>query len=271
MIVNIVTDVEKKKKSDALQQLIKRMQDEQEITWTGQFINACMLHPQKNEDGDIVDVTPDEAFIHFACIGWKLLFAIVPPPHFLGGWACFFGALSMIGVCTFVVGDFANLFGCSLGIPTSITAITFVALGTSLPDTFASMQAAVQDKYADPALGNVTGSNAVNVFLGLGLPWLMASYYDTGKYPITVENKGYYVPAGALGFSVVLFTVLACTCIAFLIGRRYVVGGELGGTNFGRGASCAFLSFLWVIYIVFSTLQASGLLGDDVSFGIDQA
>ena len=28
-----------------------------------------------------------------------------------------------------------------------------------------------------PAIGNVTGSNAVNVFLGLGLPWLIASIY----------------------------------------------------------------------------------------------
>jgi len=29
-----------------------------------------------------------------------------------------------------------------MGLPTSITAITFVALGTSLPDTFASITAA---------------------------------------------------------------------------------------------------------------------------------
>jgi len=178
MIVNIVTDVENKRKQDALAQLMAKIEEEEEITWKQQFINACMLHPSKNEDGDIVDVEPMEAFIHFACIGWKLIFAIVPPPHYAGGWACFFGALSMIGVCTFVVGDFANLFGCVLFIKTSVTAISFVALGTSLPDTFASMQAAVQDPNADPALGNVTGSNAVNVFLGLGFPWLIGAYFD---------------------------------------------------------------------------------------------
>lgn len=55
------------------------------------------------------------------------------------------------------------------------SAITFVALGTSLPDTFASKTAAVQEKYADNAIGNVTGSNSVNVFLGLGLPWFIAA------------------------------------------------------------------------------------------------
>ena len=39
-----------------------------------------------------------------------------------------------------------------------VTAITFVALGTSLPDLFASKQAAATDKYADNAVGNVTGT-----------------------------------------------------------------------------------------------------------------
>ena len=59
----------------------------------------------------------------------------------------------------------------------SFSAITFVALGTSLPDTFASKSAAVSERCADNAIGNVTGSNSVNVFLGLGLPWLIASVY----------------------------------------------------------------------------------------------
>merc|ERR1712057_76546 len=55
----------------------------------------------------------------------------------------------------------------------------FVPLGTSLPDTFASRTAAKQDPYADASIGNVTGSNSVNVFLGLGLPWMIAALYWT--------------------------------------------------------------------------------------------
>merc|ERR1711990_689922 len=115
----------------------------------------------------------------------------------------------MIGVATWIVAEFANLVGCTMGLKPTVTAISFVALGTSLPDTFASMTAAVQDKYADPALGNVTGSNAVNVFLGLGLPWLIATLWEGGVYEVTVENNGYYIEAGSLGFSVVVFTCLA--------------------------------------------------------------
>jgi len=33
-IVNIVTDVENKKKQDALAQLLQKIEDEEEITWT---------------------------------------------------------------------------------------------------------------------------------------------------------------------------------------------------------------------------------------------
>jgi solute carrier family 8 (sodium/calcium exchanger) len=94
-----------------------------------------------------------------------------------GGWACFVAALFMIGIVTAIVGEIAGLMGCVIGMKPGVTAITFVAIGTSLPDTFASKKAAQDDRYADSAVGNITGSNSVNVFLGLGLPWVIASIY----------------------------------------------------------------------------------------------
>jgi solute carrier family 8 (sodium/calcium exchanger) len=177
IIVEIVTDEQSKKKADALQQLLNRINAEEERTFAKQFCDACMLHPTKDEDGKIEDVSGMDAFLHFATIGWKVLFAFIPPPHIWGGWAAFIVGISMIGLITMVVGEFANIFGCVLGLKTGVTAITFVAIGTSLPDTFASMKAATDEKYADSAVGNVTGSNSVNVFLGLGLPWVIGAIY----------------------------------------------------------------------------------------------
>lgn len=142
MIVNIVTDVESKKKNELLAQLLSKVEEDEEIEWVQQFINASMLHPTKNEDGEIVDFEAVDGVLHFICIGWKLFFSFVPPPHYAGGWGCFFASLAMIGIVTAVVEKFATLFGCILGVDPPVTAITFVALGTSLPDTFASMQAA---------------------------------------------------------------------------------------------------------------------------------
>lgn len=221
-IVNIVTDAESKKKQEALAQLLKKIEDEEETTWYTQFVQACMLHPTKNEDGDITDISAMDGAMHFMCIGWKLFFAFIPPAHLLGGWACFVGSLAFIGIVTAVVGEFANLFGCVLGIKPAITAITFVALGTSLPDTFASMAAAQAEKYADSAVGNVTGSNSVNVFLGLGLPWVIAASWSSGYVDEETGESypGYYVPAGSLGFSVVVFICCACLCVICLLVRR---------------------------------------------------
>ena len=81
-------------------------------------------------------------------------------------------SITFIGLLTYMVAEFAELFGCAAGLPDAVTAISFVALGTSLPDTFASRQAAMESEDADAAIGNVTGSNSVNVFLGLGAPSL---------------------------------------------------------------------------------------------------
>lgn len=57
-------------------------------------------------------------------------------------------------------------------------------------DTFASKVAAVQDKYADASVGNVTGSNAVNVFLGIGIAWSIGAIYKSW------HGEQFIVPVG---------------------------------------------------------------------------
>lgn len=89
-------------------------------------------------------------------------------------------------------------------------------------DTFASKVAAVGDEYADSSIGNVTGSNSVNVFLGLGVAWSIAAIAKA------VNGEKFDVPAGNLGFSVVVFCVAAVLAIGIMMLRRgKAVGGEL--------------------------------------------
>jgi len=194
------------------------------VTYAGQFKKAVMLGPQIDEDNLIIDdVTFFEAFCHFLSIGWKLAFATVPPTNYFGGKLSFAVALTYIGICTAIVEQFASLLGCAAGIADSITAITLVAMGTSLPDTFASMVAAKNCDNADSAIGNITGSNSVNVFLGLGLPWVIAAHYWNDK----MGGKNYPVPAGNLAFSVMVFLVVAIICFIILIARRLVSADSL--------------------------------------------
>merc|ERR1711939_482882 len=179
----------------------------------------------------------------------RVMFALIPPATYCGGKGCFFISLAFIGMITLVVGEVATILGCVIGIRESVTAITLVALGTSLPDTFASMTAAKTSEYADAAIGNVTGSNSVNAFLGLGLPWAIATTYHHAKY-----GKDYTVPAGDLVFSVFIFLIVAIVCFIILIVRRVIIGGELGGPTFSKRVSAMMCIFLWVIYIFLSTL-----------------
>ena len=152
------------------------------------------------------------------------MFACVPPPSIWGGWLTFSLALAVIGLVTAIVGDLAAIFGCLIGLKDSVTAITFVALGTSLPDLFASKQAAIQEKYADNSIGNVTGSNSVNVFLGLGMPWVIAAIYWTAKVLILLSHE----------FS--LFSILMDVCSS--VHSYSVAGGDVLRTCWFLSLQC---------------------------------
>lgn len=192
--------------------------------------------------------------MHTLTIFWKILFAFIPPREWGGGWPAFIVALTFIGTITAIVAEVATVLGCTVGLKSAVTAITLVAVGTSLPDTFASMTAARQFEFADSAIGNVTGSNSVNVFVGLGLPWLISSIYAS-KHADTMPN-GYETPPGNLAFSVMLFLMTSLTCFLVLGIRRCALGGELGGSGIVKYGSAIFLMSLWVVYVTFSTLKA---------------
>lgn len=241
--------------------------------WKEQFPGAfyCNGDPEEQSGASLSDW-----FFHGLALFWKTIFAVTPPPRLGGGWPCFFWALMMIGCVTAVVGDMAKLLGCCFGIPDGITAITLVALGTSLPDTLASRTAAMNDDCADNSIGNVTGSNSVNVFLGLGLPWSVGAFVWSSKGPTaewqdrlykgktykdhgfldTYPDGGFLVPAGSLAFSVLIFVGCAFLCISLLIFRRLRYGGELGGPKNAQTRDMVLLIVLWFVYIAASCVNA---------------
>ena len=79
----------------------------------------------------------------------------------------------MMGLLVAIIGDLATIFGCLIGLKVSVVAITFIALGVSLPDIVASRNMALGEKTADDALDK--GSNGVSVFFGLGLVWTIVA------------------------------------------------------------------------------------------------
>lgn len=89
-----------------------------------------------------------------------------------------------------------------------------------IADTFASKVAACQDKYADASVGNVTGSNAVNVFLGIGVAWSIAAIYHALH-----GDKFRVKPGKSVSIYPYFFTIYNFVRIAFFI---FFFPGELG-------------------------------------------
>lgn len=231
------------------------------------FCNGC---PEDQAEAGIIDW-----IMHVLTLFWKMMFILIPPTVFAGGWLCFWAALVMIGVVTLFVGELSSLLGCVIGIPDEITAISLVALGTSLPDTFASKVAAQQEPTADNSIGNIMGSNSVNVFLGLGISWTLGALHwrnagvteewkrrtHHGKtfedlYLKRYNNGGFMVPSGTLLFSVSVYTGFACICVGILFFRRARQGGELGGSKISQLRDSFLLMSLWFFYLAATSMYA---------------
>lgn len=256
-------------------------------SWENQLINAVRVQklgnslsmddiessgsPSKGErrEGDLsgdgdkeADQESDEPktvcdyICHYLTLFWKLVFAFVPPPSIGNGWACFVVSITVIGILTALINDLASHFGSTVHLKDSITAISLVALGTSVPDTFASKIAAQNEKNADSSIGNVTGSNAVNVFLGIGIAWMVAAVY----HAIKGTPGGFQVEPGSLAYSVSLFCICAFICSVVLMVRRVYLGGELGGPLSYKILTVGIFVSLWIFYLVMSTLEAYGYI-----------
>ncbi|AWO98554.1 putative sodium/calcium exchanger 2 [Scophthalmus maximus] len=221
-------------------------------SWREQFVEAVTVSAGDGDDDEEGRLPSCYDYVmHFLTVFWKVLFACVPPTEYWNGWACFLVSISAIGLLTAVIGDLASHFGCTVGLRDTVTAVVFVALGTSIPDTFASKVAAMQDQHADASVGNVTGSNAVNVFLGIGVAWSVAAVYWK------IQGKEFKVDPGSLAFSVTLFTIFAFIAVGVLMFRRRPsIGGEFGGPRVPRILTSLLFLGLWFLYILFSSLEA---------------
>merc|ERR1712008_264831 len=228
-------------------------------SWLDQFSEAFTVQAdddeEEGEEGEEKMPSCGDYIMHFLTLPWKLVFAFIPPTAIYEGYPTFVISIAFIGGCTAIIGDVAGHLGCFINLKDCVNAIAFVALGTSVPDTFASKTAAIEDETADASVGNVTGSNAVNVFLGIGIAWSMAAIYHEAN------GNQFNVPVGSLGFSVTIFCIEALMAIAILMCRRPpAVGGELGGPKSVKTITGAIFVFFLCFYVFISALEAYGVI-----------
>ena len=83
----------------------------------------------------------------------------------------------IVGIAAVLVGahytvEMAVNIATGFAIPVGLVSIAAIAIGTSLPELFVSIQAARSGE-TDLAIGNIFGSNAFNILLVIGIPGLM--------------------------------------------------------------------------------------------------
>jgi cation:H+ antiporter len=83
----------------------------------------------------------------------------------------------VLGLAAVLVGahytvESAIVLAIGWAIPIGLVSIAAIAIGTSLPELFVSIQA-VRNNETDLAIGNIFGSNAFNILMVVGLPGLI--------------------------------------------------------------------------------------------------
>ncbi len=89
----------------------------------------------------------------------------------------------------------------ALGVPERVIAVTFIALGTSLPELMTSVMSLVKG-YGNVGLGNVIGANLLNILLVIGIPSAIAGI-PLERSTVTVD-----MPLAALVMLVLLVPIL---------------------------------------------------------------
>ena len=126
--------------------------------------------------------------------------------------------LLVVGAALIAVGanllvDNGTLIAQALGVPESVIALTFVALGTSLPELVTAVTSLVKG-HSDLSLGNIVGANVFNLVLVSGMSVTLA------PFTIPQSNTLFGINSSlVLELPVMLVVMLILTLPALLKGK----------------------------------------------------
>ena len=126
--------------------------------------------------------------------------------------------LLVVGAALIAVGanllvDNGTLIAQALGVPESVIALTFVALGTSLPELVTAVTSLIKG-HSDLSLGNIVGANVFNLVLVSGMSVTLA------PFTIPQSNTLFGINSSlVLDLPVMLVVMLILTLPALLKGK----------------------------------------------------
>lgn len=138
-------------------------------------------------------------------------------------------AAAMLFVGAQLLVNCGTVIATRVGVPQGVIAVTFVALGTSLPELVTSVTALIKG-HQDVSLGNIIGANTLNLLLVLGIPaavtginitdnaFYLASPFGLGAMlifllPFLLKGRGYKWQGALMLLLYVVYTVLSFTVV----------------------------------------------------------
>lgn len=141
------------------------------------------------------------------------------------------GFFLLIKGADYLVGGSSSLAR-KLGVPALVVGLTVVAFGTSAPELFVNVFAAVRGS-TDIAIGNILGSNLANILLILGVTALVA--------PLTLQSSTVWKE--------IPFSLLAAVML-LILGADQFLEGAAGGV-LGRIDALVLLAF-FLVFVVYT-------------------
>ena len=117
--------------------------------------------------------------------------------------------------------DNGTLIAQALGVPESVIALTFVALGTSLPELVTAVSSLIKG-HSDLSLGNIIGANIFNLVLVSGMSVTLAPFAVPESAVIAGHNASL-----VLEIPLMIAVMLLLTVPALVKGRLYRAQGIL--------------------------------------------
>jgi len=161
---------------------------------------------QKEEEGETLceTISPPSDAGFFGYLKWIFLFPLVftlavtvPDVRRPGvpGKMCyvaFLFSIVWIGIYSYFMVGWAECVGATVGIPSYIMGLTFIAAGTSVPDLISSVIVARMGE-GDMAVSSSIGSNIFDILVGLPLPWLIFMFYPNKIDTVAIGAEGVWL------------------------------------------------------------------------------
>jgi len=201
--------------------------------FTSWYVQSLMYDRQKEEVAETMGgicsaLAPPK---NWSCVSWILYVVYLPivatlsftVPDVrrdgLGKWCyvSFLLSISWIGIYSTVMVTLTEMIGKTLGIPSMVMGLTFLAAGTSVPDLLSSVIVARRGE-GDMAVSSSIGSNIFDILVGLPFPWLLYTLISADEF-VTIGADGVWSSILIL-IGMIILIILTVHCSGWKLSRQ---------------------------------------------------